>query len=117
MKKEKIIKKTVYKTVLVEVEEKYPTWYYRFLLWLFGHEERNIERSLREERQHAWDKGYSDAINTAHHYKEEAMQKKLSELGYDVKCNFPIARMNPKLMPTEKAFDPRTAWEIVLKSN
>lgn len=113
----KKLKRQIWKTSTSceEYTEEVPTWYYRLLLWIFGHEEVVIERTLREERQHAWDKGYADATKTAHHFKEQAMQKKLDELGYEVKCNFPMARMNPELMPTEKVVDPRTAWEIVPK--
>ena len=45
------------------------------------------------------------------------MQKKLAELGYEVRCNFPMARMNPELSPTTQAVDPRKSWEIIKKDN
>jgi hypothetical protein len=113
MKKYKIIKRQVQKTTWEEVEEKVPMWYFRFLLWLFEREEETLDRIWEDTRAVAWDKGFSLATARAHTYKEEAMQKKLAELGYEVRCNFPMARMNPELSPTTEAVDPIKSWDII----
>ena len=113
MEKYKIIQRTVSKVVFERKEERIPLWWYRFLLWLFGREEETLNLILQQERKHAWDKGYSDASNTAHSSKEMAMQKKLEELGYDVSCNFPMARELGGM--TQPQFDPALAWEVKRK--
>lgn len=113
MKKYKIIKRRVLKTSWEEVEEKIPMWYFRFLLWLFDREEETLDRIWDETKRGAWDKGFNMATDRAHTYKEEAMQKKLAELGYEVRCNFPMARMNPELQPVSEYVDPSKSWDII----
>lgn len=113
MKRYKTIKRKVLKTSWEEVEVRVPMWYFRFLLWLFEREEETLDKIWDETRKIAWDKGFSMAEDRAHTYKEEAMQKKLAELGYEVQCNFPMARMNPEISPTTEAVDPRKSWEII----
>lgn len=116
MKQYKTIKRKVPKTIYVEETEQIPTWYYKFLIWIFGHNESKIDLMLLEERRHAWTNAFSKATKMAHSTKEDAMQKKLAELGYEVQCNFPMARkLNPDEPPTEP-FDPAKAWEIISKT-
>jgi len=116
MKRYKIIKRQrlVYKSSLEEVEEKIPMWYFKFLLWLFERKEETLDQIWKDTRACAWDKGFSLATDKAHTLKEEIMQRELDKLGYEVKCNFPMARMNPE---TTECFNPTKAWEIIIKKS
>lgn len=115
IKKYKTYKRQVKKTSWEEVEEKVPMWYFRFLLWLFDREEEILDRIWDDIRKSAWDEGFSLATRKAHSSKEKAMQEKLYELGYEVRCNFPMARMNPELSPTVQDINPSKSWDIIPK--
>jgi hypothetical protein len=107
---------TEYKTVTKKI--KVNTWYYKLLLWLFGFEEERIKYIIDGARDCAWDKGFSNAQNKAHTWKEATMEKKLDELGYFVIPNFPMARQGKDLetiMPLN--WSPEKSWDIIKKYN
>ena len=110
MKKYKTLKKQVAKTIYVEEEEKIALWYYKFLLWLFGWEEKRILELIEQQKDMGWKEAFYRAGEKAHRHKEEVMEKELFNLGYEVKCNFPMARMNPE---TTECIDPTKSWEVV----
>lgn len=111
MKKFVTIKK--YKTVtsskVIETEEKILAWWFKFLRFLFADDDK-VEDWLREERNNA----YWNADKQAHLRKEEVMQKKLYELGYEVRSNFPMAKILQEHNVTELSMcDPAKIWLIV----
>ena len=117
MEKYKIVKKTRYVTKTEEYEEKIPMWYYRFLLWLFGYEEERLKNVIDGEKSQGWYKGLDMGQKTAHSVKEELMQRKLDELGYEVKCNFPMATLHPDINAIPDApYDQNRLFEIVKKT-
>ena len=106
---------TEYKIITKKI--KVDTWYYKLLFWLFGFEEERIQGIIDGAKDSAWDKGFSNATNKAHTWKEKAMEKKLDELGYVVRTNFPMARQGKDLettMPSNN-WSPRKSWDIIKK--
>lgn len=112
MNKYKIVKRQIIKTSFEYVDEKIPTWYYKFLLWLFGFEEERIKKIIETEREFAWSKGFDSATKNAHSSKELFMQKELYRLGYDVICNFPMAKLLDKEACPDNYINPSNAWEL-----
>jgi len=90
MKKTKTIKEIRYETVIVKKEttREVSLWYIELLRWVFGADESMIKYEIEEEKQRA----FRLADKTARSFKEDLMQKKLLELGYEVKNTFPMAK-------------------------
>jgi len=90
MKKTKTIKEIRYETVIVKKEttREVSLWYIELLRWVFGADESMIKYEIEEEKQRA----FRLADKTARRFKEDLMQKKLLELGYEVKSTFPMAK-------------------------
>jgi len=110
MRKYKIITRKVWtwKSVCREEKIEVPLWYIKFLRWVFIADERIIEEEIQEGK----DKAFWSADKDARNIKENLMQQKLHELGFEVISNLPVAKeFKEGDLPTQ--FDCHKPFEIV----
>jgi len=88
MKTTKTIKEVRYVRVREEITREVPLWYINFLRWVFFSDESFIKSEIEEEKQRA----FWAADKNARSFKEDLMQKKLYELGYQVFSTCPMAK-------------------------
>jgi len=106
----KTIKRIEYVSEIKEIEKeiKVPIWYVKFLKWLFKSEEELIDLEILQEKNEAFEK----ATKIAHSRKEEIMQRKLSELGYEVKFNLQAKEFKENETMDITMFNPNEIWSI-----
>ena len=85
----------------------------RVLKWLFKSQYEEFKKVLDEELRVAFDQGYADTCRIARSTKEDFMQKKLFDLGFEVNHNGLQANEN---LDTTEVYNPKTRWIIVNKT-